>query len=133
MIFTVSLILSFLFFTQRSTGVYLRVEGYVLFLIISLLIGRFSEWQFTRENIIHSLASFWFGLIPADFLYGVGVVFRGGYSCMGGFGWGIGDGLWFLALFMTLAVYAGYTTRKDAVDSGNLIEEDLYPDSGGDS
>jgi len=109
--FSVAAVVNGLFLEITPTGFSLSSIGYIIVAILSSLIGCFSMNNRGIHNAIHIFSAFWFGLALSDFSRGLYyVVDRSTVQfsvCLGGDGWGIGDGLWLTSIGMIVFYSTG--------------------------
>jgi hypothetical protein len=118
-IFLGAFLITLFFYQTGFRGVSLRLEGYLALVLFGFFIGRRAKWTDFPSGVLLSFCAFWLGLVPLDVYYGLELVFRGASGCIGGFGWGIADGLWSWSLITTLFIVFGHLTKADTPGNQN--------------
>jgi hypothetical protein len=111
---SLTLIISLLFDKYGDNGVILSRPGLLFLIVGAAAIGWFSDLVQNSSKGIQLLSAVWFGLVPADILYGL--AFEGSFLivpviCVGGNGWGIGDGLWIMS-FLIVSIMIGLSALR---------------------
>lgn len=97
-----------------NTGVAVGLASLPLLFLVVALVGYYSNWENPKAGALILAAVVFFGMLPGDFLFGWIAAQNYPYAtCIGGYAWGIGDGLWGLPLGMALISYISWLWRHD--------------------
>jgi hypothetical protein len=116
-----TILITFTTFTIYPEGVKPTSSPFILIFPLSFYIGYRSKWSNPYTHSILLFTAFWLGEIPADIFGSLALLLMFGapYSCVGGSGWGIGDGLWLISLYALAATlwgwYFWHKTHEDDV------------------